>query len=167
MKIEAGKYYRTRDGRKGRPMLRARDEAYGWNVGDVTYGRWADSGEDGYALPSSKQAADDLIAEWSEPVDLTAITTPLGLLDEATREALIAHGGPYEKYVEQGWEEITWPAWNSSTVYRVKQQPPKPREWWMRLDESGRCCGTDPVDGDPPQNWLPERTIRVRESPHE
>ncbi len=34
--------------------------------------------------------------------DLTKITTPFGLLDDETKAALIAHGGPYEVY-NGGW----------------------------------------------------------------
>lgn len=61
--------------------------------------------------------------------DLTKITTPFGLLDEQTQEALRAHGGPYEWW--QGiWEDIE-PMWGKAITYRVKPQPPKPREWWI------------------------------------
>ena len=38
--------------------------------------------------------------------DLTKLTTPLGLLDDETRERLKAHGGPYYFWtLEQGWSE--------------------------------------------------------------
>ena len=64
--------------------------------------------------------------------DLTKITTPFGLLDAETQEALKAHGGPYEFW---HWAHNDWrapdgeqPGWNSATVYRVKIAPPKPRE---------------------------------------
>lgn len=64
--------------------------------------------------------------------DLTAITTPFGLLDNATQDALRAHGGPWEYYTDyEGWRESkSAPAYVPGTVYRVKPQPPKPREWW-------------------------------------
>ena len=59
--------------------------------------------------------------------DLTAITTPFGLLDRETQEALKAHGGPYQIYQLAGqWDEVH-PAWSAGAVYRVK---PVPREWW-------------------------------------
>lgn len=98
-------------------------------------------------------------------IDLTAITTPFGLLDDATREALKAHGGPYEVWFQDPsrWEEWESPSWSNSIVYRVKPSPPKPREWWLRMDSKGRICGTDPVEGDPPPNWNMEAVIRVRE----
>ena len=38
--------------------------------------------------------------------DLTKLTTPLGLLDDETRERLKAHGGPYYFWTpEHGWSE--------------------------------------------------------------
>jgi len=95
--------------------------------------------------------------------DLTAITTPFGLLDRETQEALKAHGGPYERFNALGdWCEWT-PDWLPSTTYRVKPAPPKPREWWLLLDLWGNERGTDPVVAGPPPNWAPDRTIRVRE----
>lgn len=78
--------------------------------------------------------------------DLTAITTPFGLLDADTQAALKAHGGPYE-----WWHGVDWftserrPAWAGHFVYRVKPQPPKPREIWMRVNQNGdwRECSED------------------------
>ena len=70
-------------------------------------------------------------------IDLTAITTPFGLLDEATRKALKAHGGPYERFTSMGnWVDWPNPDWVLATVYRVKPQPPSPREWWVT---GGNC----------------------------
>lgn len=81
----------------------------------------------------------------NEPVDLTAITTPFGLLDEATQEALKAHGGPIERWgAYEGWV-ICPPLWQAPTVYRVRPapvEPPKPREAWLRVNHNGelRTC---------------------------
>ncbi len=67
-------------------------------------------------------------------IDLTKVTSPFGLLDEQTKAALKAHGGPYEYWSAK---QDAWlpppdaPAWFSADVYRVKPQPPKPREWWI------------------------------------
>lgn len=71
--------------------------------------------------------------------DLTAITTPFGLLDRETQEALKAHGGPWEFYANCGdWlEVVNPPAWFLRDVYRVKPAPPKPREWWAV--QCGKC----------------------------
>jgi hypothetical protein len=69
-------------------------------------------------------------------MDLTAITTPFGLLDDEAREALKAHGGPYEYYNEVGvWDRVSTPRWKCDRPYRVKPQPPKPREWWINVSE--------------------------------
>lgn len=87
-------------------------------------------------------------------MDLTKITTPFGLLDEATQEALKAHGGPYERYNGEAWIQADlnndWPA----VTYRVKPHPPKPREFWVLLNE----CGTlqafaRKADDTPPKRW--------------
>lgn len=60
-----------------------------------------------------------------ENVDLTAITTPLCLLDDETREALKAHGGPYEylSHVGEWGETDAVPLWTANKVYRVKPGP--------------------------------------------
>ena len=55
-------------------------------------------------------------------IDLTAITTPFGLLDEATQAALKAHGGPYEAYYYRGWGACE-PGFTPSTAYRVAPAP--------------------------------------------
>lgn len=62
--------------------------------------------------------------------DLTKITTPFGLLDAETQKALREHGGPYEMFFNEGWRTGA-PVWAGACTYRVKPQPPKPREWWM------------------------------------
>ncbi len=55
-------------------------------------------------------------------IDLAKITTPFGLLDDATRDALIAHGGPWEWYSDyDGWQDcVAFPPCVPGTVYRVK-----------------------------------------------
>lgn len=93
----------------------------------------------------------------NKPVDLTAITTPFGLLDEATQEALKAHGGPYERYaITADYKHVFWaraesPTLRPDTVYRVRPEPvepPKPREWWIELNPNGSVCCTH--DAKPP-----------------
>ena len=69
-------------------------------------------------------------------MDLTKITTPFGLLDEATQEALMAHGGPYQVWGGiSGWNDcersLKRAPWRNSFVYRVKPTPPEPRKWWI------------------------------------
>lgn len=69
--------------------------------------------------------------------DLTAITTPFGLLDRETQEALKAHGGPWECWSsrQKSWEDVE-ASFYSATVYRVKPAPAKPREWYV---SGGNC----------------------------
>ncbi len=95
--------------------------------------------------------------------DLTAITTPFGLLDAKTQAALKAHGGPWEFAApENDWKwlpvEFARPLWSRQNVYRVKPQPPKPREWWIYYDfgEEARLSDVKPAC-----NW--DVCIHVRE----
>ena len=55
--------------------------------------------------------------------DLTAITTPFGLLDEATQEALRAHGGPYEWFDGEDWCETQACDDIKNFAHRVKPKP--------------------------------------------
>ena len=57
--------------------------------------------------------------------DLTKITTPFGLLDKATQEALRYHweGGMIEYYSSNGWKGICNLCWLPNTVYRAKPEP--------------------------------------------
>lgn len=67
--------------------------------------------------------------------DLTKITTPYGLLDKATQDALKAHPGPIEFYNQRGWEPVIGkPCWNEWLAYRAK---PAPREWWVNEYDDG------------------------------
>ena len=68
--------------------------------------------------------------------DLTDLKTPFGLLDRETQEALKAHGGPYELWRGSLWGDVDpHDDFDSWYAYRVKPAPPKPREWWLSLDQ--------------------------------
>lgn len=90
--------------------------------------------------------------------DLTAITTPFGLLDKETQDALRAHGGPYEAYGVGGWMQ-TNPAWHPERTYRVEPQPPKPREWWIRQGDESVIPYCEDKDG----SFARNKFIHVRE----
>ncbi len=141
MKIESGKFYKTRYGQKVGPMKQppvTRIAGFNWADPENAAWRGAMWRDDGTFAIEPVEDARDIIAEWSEPMDLTSITTPFGFLDDATREALKAHGGPYEFFTGDGtWADID-PLWNQNAVYRVKLQPPKPREWFLGC--AGRYC---------------------------
>ena len=64
--------------------------------------------------------------------DLTAITTPFGLLDRETQEALKAHGGPYELWRGSLWGDVEpHDDFDSWYAYRVKPAPPMPRTIYL------------------------------------
>ena len=101
LKIEAGKFYRTRDGRKVGPMRV-------WVSEDGTFDDGSDDGEywgsDGLHAEGIKiydhKPDRDLIAEWTdEPArkhftDLTAIDCPFGELDDDTQSRLDTSSRP-------------------------------------------------------------------------
>ena len=78
-----------------------------------------------------------LVSRAAQPTpDLTAITTPFGLLDEATQYALRAHGGPYEYFGGIDWHVNTliehW-----AFVYRVKPVPTIENETMKIINADG------------------------------
>jgi hypothetical protein len=106
-------------------------------------------------------------------IDLTKITTPFGLLDPETQEALKAHGGPYERYSckeGEGFFDCASPLWFQYVVYRVKPQPlTKPSiDWshvapefkWLSRDEDG----TGWLHAEKPtliaRYWAPKKSFR-------
>ena len=148
MKIREGRFYGTRDGQKVGPIERgtSSSEARYWTAKSVLDGGffswWFKDGSfwpDGHEMRTANNAANDIIAEWSDPMDLTTITTPFGLLDRETQEALKGHGGAYEGFGSKGvWVEGV-PVWSPGCVYRVKPTPapPKPREWHFNPEAYG------------------------------
>ena len=61
--------------------------------------------------------------------DLTDLKTPFGLLDRATQEALMAHGGPWEYWNGGSWTNSaseTLHDIDTALTYRAKPAPPKP-----------------------------------------
>lgn len=56
-------------------------------------------------------------------IDLTTISTPFGLLDAATKEALMAHDGTIQRYYADGWERSLSPIFINDYTYRVKPGP--------------------------------------------
>jgi hypothetical protein len=67
-------------------------------------------------------------------IDITAITTPFGLLDADTQKALKAHDGPIQRYSDDGeWVPADNPYWYPGNAYRVKPAPPQPREWIVEI----------------------------------
>ena len=96
--------------------------------------------------------------------DLTDLKTPFGLLDRATQETLMAHGGPYEYWNGGSWTNSaseTLHDIDTALTYRVKPAPPKPREFWLRFDMNGTL---PVVYGTPTEPTMAEGfVIHVRE----
>lgn len=66
--------------------------------------------------------------------------TAFGLMDEVygpgTAQALRDSGGPWEWLNYQGqWQDIGAVGSQVSMAYRLKPQPPKPREWFILTDD--------------------------------
>ena len=137
LKIEAGKYYRTRDGRKVGPMERDEVDGKDWREKDNGAHLWYDDGSSW-----SDDCERDLIAEWQDQpartvttngrhYDLTKLETPFGLLPKPVQEALRAwpHGWEYYGTVmnPHGWANVGNPIWNNVTTYRAKPAPAETR----------------------------------------
>lgn len=125
LKIEAGKFYRTRDGRKVGPMFRWSDislhpfemRGHRHEDFDIYNSFWDECGK------SDESTHADLIAEWTDTIDLTAITTAFGLLPPETQQALRDHVGPVEFYEHPNWRVKIAPVWAGAYIYRVKTKP--------------------------------------------
>lgn len=94
--------------------------------------------------------------------DLTKITTPFGLLDAETQEALRAHGGPYQRFGNAGWRGCI-PLWQTADTYRVKPQPPEPREWWIVKTAHSHGLAPTLVAAEASAEKLGGEVIHVRE----
>ena len=148
LRIEAGKYYRTRDGRKVGPIYLGRDGEYSgfpWTEkGPNAFGRWSDKGEDGETCMMGKTDG-DIIAEWQDnqpphivthegrDYDLTKLETPFGLLMEnapPVAEALRAwpHGVEMMTYsgrmIEYNFPDMRG---KRGAVWRAKPAPAETR----------------------------------------
>jgi hypothetical protein len=107
--------------------------------------------------PMSKQKH----TEGNDMTDLSQITTPFGLLDEATKDALTAaweSGAQIEYYRLNGWVRIDHPNWRVVTAYRVKERPVRVCNRKTFLDGNGNILGyhwvTSDEDGtDPTVTW--------------
>ena len=157
LKIEAGKYYRTRDGRKVGPMVCRRDAL------SEDIGRWCVKLGDGECWSDSGKANSgyDLIAEWRDQpahiithngrvYDLTALETPFGLLPKPVKEALQAWPYGVERYIDGEWIGFGASVWWKSTTYRAKPAPAETRVTCLRYTpcvdvtwQKGTCIKRD------------------------
>ncbi len=124
LKLEEGKYYRTRDGRKVGPMVHLGDTmaAYNTEYGMGNYW-WLDGRRD-----KTKIREVDLVAEWVEEttMDIYSLEKPLGMYPYEIRDALYAHaesGGKVQSWGGWGWAFCEEPAFNPNLSYRAVKKP--------------------------------------------
>jgi hypothetical protein len=119
MKIEEGKYYKTRDGRKVGPMVRSNGITYVWRDSEPYY--YTEIG----ALFAFKTSDRDIIEEWRDTIDVYTIPTmPFGLLTPEQQKALRdLPSGEVEWYSHDDWVVRQNPAFGKTDTYRAKPKP--------------------------------------------
>ena len=153
MKIEAGKYYKTRDGRKVGPMVEEEPLWSDWPWGVEGYecdlGRtlWEDDG-----TADETQDA-DLIAEWTE-----ATADPPKLWRDMTDQEkgallLAAHEGKEIEYRSEFSSGVMCkvPVWYDNVAYRIKPEPVVETValCWKKGLAVGQVGTIDLIDGKP------------------
>lgn len=116
-KLFEGEYGITRNGERVGPIKPDAGRIYHWIASGEEY-----TGEGEYYSGGTTGA--DIIARAEPAISLEVLenlTTPLGLLDDATRKALEAHGGPYEWFAGD-WRDTDTLSGDRIT-HRVKRQP--------------------------------------------
>lgn len=120
MKLEVGKYYKTRDGRKVGPMEQSYLNHYPFS-GKLhrESERWLENGR----YYNHRESNLDLVEEWKDCPKLWGKMT-----DEEKGALLLAHqeGKTIEFYSKVGyeWTEVVGqPAWCGQYAYRVKPEP--------------------------------------------
>ena len=138
----------------GEPYMTHQTFTFAAWVDGIPYSTDQELGNPDEHLRTDGRAVFRIISRANPPLDLTAITTPFGLLDAATQDALRAHGGPYEAFVAHGgWftclPEFAYP----DRVIRVK---PTPKRETVRVqkfvDEWGNVTQSDPTGQRPTVN---------------
>ena len=166
LQIEAGKYYRTRDGRKVGPMLEWRaDVKRPFEVDSAAYGTdlftsfWTREG----ASDEGTQA--DLIAEWNDDQPAHIIThegrtfdlfddvQPLfGMLPDPVQSALLSWDGVIQRWdgdwLDRVVDERHILGFSSHQAYRAKPAPTEPRVQcyrgeYYKAKEHGTCIKRD------------------------
>ena len=152
LKIEAGKYYRTRDGRKVGPMenYNGGQDGFSFYCEGKTYNSYG-----GYY--SRGESQNDIIAEWRDQptqtvttngrhYDLTKLETPPFFLPDDVYDAL--------RRWDHGWVFFSGGVWNNTTLFPsrayglVVRAKPAPKETRVKcyrsapvvpFDEYGTC----------------------------
>lgn len=145
MKIEAGKYYRTRDGRKVGPMVSGpRHSVWPWRIiSDDCRDAWNDEGS--WTGDASCEHDEDLISEWLTPhQQRTAdmIKVMQAYVDGGNIQVASA-------LLETGYMSASEPCWDWKAYdYRIAPATtPDTIDWshvapefkWMARDSEGQC----------------------------
>ena len=124
-KLYEGEYGITRVGARVGPFQFDDHEYYPWIASEEEYtekGEYYRNSTTGNDIIAREAPASLPSAEPAISLDtLENLTTPLGLLDYATRKALEAHGGPYE-YFHSRWQATKFLE-ADGFAHRVKKQP--------------------------------------------
>ena len=97
-------------------------------------------------------------------MDLTKITMPFGLLDEATQDALRKWPHGLELYTEGGWEEVPGIGFKSS-VHRARPAPRVPREFWIsKHTYNGQRAVSNANPFYSPDQWIHIREVMEGEA---
>ena len=154
LQIEAGKYYRTRDGRKVGPIVGPDSDGIfdAHEKIDSYIPMWrADGRNEFFAEYTEPQY--DIIAEWVDEPEKPDPDTPKlwrDMTDAEKGALLLAHheGRTIERWVDEslGWK-IVPPQWRHEHAYRVR---PEPKRETVTLYAGDTIIGTiDMIDGKP------------------
>lgn len=140
IKIEEGKFYRTRDGRKVGPMAPVRRPsvyAAVWIWTDASNGNprcdlgerlWRADGTEHYE--PDEESVHDLVAEWADEPTLWRDMTP----EQKGTLLLAHHDGKHIQMWDllmEEWATILTPAWRPDFAYRVKPEPIRQMMTWV------------------------------------
>lgn len=123
MKIEAGKYYRTRDGRKAGPVAISGDSSYPWLARVDTMRVFQADGTHGSPAVARERGL-DLVAAWTEEPAVWLDMTP----EEKGAVLLAKHEDrpvDYWNKASHRWETLKSRSGDlyDKTAYRVKPEP--------------------------------------------
>lgn len=158
MKIEAGKFYKTRDGRKVGPMKATPLTGF-YAFRDASRG--PNYSADG-RLFEDRPSDWDIVSEWNdEPRPWGELTDAEKVaLVEARRDGKQIEYKPHLRSLDH-WDTVASPGWHDDTPYRVKPEPvvetvtlegfTHNREWFFREKDARKThrITFNTIDGEP------------------
>ena len=138
LKLEVGKYYVNRFGRKVGPAKAYCDKGFIFNVGELLFFR------SGRPYDPWSNLCCDLVSEWVEP-KVEPDVLPFGELTPVEQGALLLarHTGETIEVAERAdhydWHSAFAPAWYDHMLYRIKPKPKMQAEYWVVFNTSGEA----------------------------